>query len=514
MATSIASGSILIGANIAGLSSGLQMAAAKVTAFTRNLGSTLTSIPGMPGGIFSKILGSDLSGKIGDVMEKTKLMKRTAEGLGIDPSQFSGLAYAASKAGVDVAGLAHGLTHMERTLVDAQNGGKEAGGMFAELGINFRDLSRDDPHALLLQLADSFKDMSSADRASAAIGIFGRAGADLLPILGKGSAGIAEMEEKAAALGVKLTPENFSKIAGANSSLALIKDTFEGIYVQLADALAPAIQAVGEAFAGLGGMIKPVTAYVSTLVDTSKWLIVTLLEGIAKVIDWMDKWGLKIKSIKGMFEDWQDIFAVGISNVGEYFGILDKGTTDLLVSDSMQRRAKDTRLLSDDIRDFTTWLDKCGKSTKKLDDDLSGALGEGGNGSKLHKSIQAAMSLLTESPLSKFQSELAGLDSLLANGTLSWQEYAMAIDKAGDGLIKASNLSGDKFASADLAGSKEAVSAIIKNNYSTGGDVQTQIKQAIERQERLQQMQLANGEKMINELKGIRKNTDDDGEEF
>jgi hypothetical protein len=89
---------------------------------------------------------------------------------------------------------------------------------------------------------------TAADRAAAAVAVFGKQGAALAPLFREGAASIDELRERADRLGIIVDETQISNIADMNDAFDLAKATVEGIAGQVIGNLAPAVTAVVEEF--------------------------------------------------------------------------------------------------------------------------------------------------------------------------------------------------------------------------------------------------------------------------
>jgi hypothetical protein len=89
---------------------------------------------------------------------------------------------------------------------------------------------------------------TAADRAAAAVQIFGKQGAALAPLFREGAAGIDELKERAERLGIIVDQAQIDNIASMNDAFDLARATVEGIAGQVIGNLAPAVTAVVDQF--------------------------------------------------------------------------------------------------------------------------------------------------------------------------------------------------------------------------------------------------------------------------
>ena len=118
-------------------------------------------------------------------------------------------------------------------------------GAFDRLGLNFEQLRSMSPEEQFRAIAAAISALpGEAERAAAAVAIFGKSGAQLVPFLSN----LGAIEERAKKLGIVLSEQQVGNIAGMNDALDLVSKTFDGIIGQVTANLAPAITAIAEQF--------------------------------------------------------------------------------------------------------------------------------------------------------------------------------------------------------------------------------------------------------------------------
>jgi hypothetical protein len=118
-------------------------------------------------------------------------------------------------------------------------------GAFDRLGLNFEQLRSMSPEEQFRAIAAAISALpGEAERAAAAVAIFGKSGAQLVPFLGN----LEAIEARAKKLGIVLSEQQVGNIAGMNDALDLVSKTFDGIIGQVVGNLSPAITAIAEQF--------------------------------------------------------------------------------------------------------------------------------------------------------------------------------------------------------------------------------------------------------------------------
>lgn len=207
-------------------------------------------------------------------------MGKAARSAGIAVEQYSALAYAAERAGVSQDQLAASMRAFNRAIAEAQRGEGPAR-LFAALGVQVSGRSQLD---VLRDLADALQRVRDpAQRAEAAMRLFGRAGTDLLPMLDQGSAGLDEMMRRARELGVVVSTD-------AAASAERLRDALGDLGTRVRGAV---LEAVGDLVVRLGGYVQAMdeASVISTAARGSMQAlamavvgVVTAMEGVAHAV--------------------------------------------------------------------------------------------------------------------------------------------------------------------------------------------------------------------------------------
>lgn len=138
--------------------------------------------------------------------EHSRHLEENSEQLGINVERLQELGYAAKvAAGISQEELVGSLESVSKTLDEARRGSLESAQSLIRLGVPLSLITDRSKRAdqVMLVLADRFKNIQDPIAKSAlAQQVFGASGAKLLPLLNKGSQGIAAMGKEARSLGV------------------------------------------------------------------------------------------------------------------------------------------------------------------------------------------------------------------------------------------------------------------------------------------------------------------------
>jgi hypothetical protein len=167
---------------------------------------------------------------------------------GIGAEAFSELAYAAKQNDVELSSLGTALKKMQVSLSEAKSGSKAANESLAALGLTIEGLRSLAPEKQFEVLADRIAALKDpADRTRAAVDLFGKAGADLLPLFEEGAAGIRALREEAQRMGATLTGEQAAALAATDDAIKRLSGSFSGLTRNLTANVAPALTVVFDA---------------------------------------------------------------------------------------------------------------------------------------------------------------------------------------------------------------------------------------------------------------------------
>lgn len=176
-------------------------------------------------------------------------MGKNAQKIGVSTEALSQLEHVANLSGTSLEGLQTGLLRLSRTASDAQNGLATAARAFEQIGVSAEksDGTLKDTDQLLMEIADRFSSMEDgAKKAALAQELFGRSGAQLIPMLNQGRDGIEALRKEADALGLTITGNTAAAAAAFNDNLTRLQAAATGFARQLTAEMLPALEMVSE----------------------------------------------------------------------------------------------------------------------------------------------------------------------------------------------------------------------------------------------------------------------------
>jgi hypothetical protein len=210
------------------------------------------------GGFFSAGIGfaEGFWGKLKSVIEEISDMRKQAQKLGTDVGTMGEILFIA---GGDAESVVKSLEKFNHKLGDAASGSKSAAKEFRLMGLDSDKLANMNLLDSLKTVADRFKQIANpAQRAHFLFTIFGKAGADMAPLLAKGSKGIEAMAQKARDLGLILTEADATAAAAAKKGMKEFDGIVKGIWTQIALEAIPFIRMLQEELKGSGVTAKAV----------------------------------------------------------------------------------------------------------------------------------------------------------------------------------------------------------------------------------------------------------------
>lgn len=183
--------------------------------------------------------------EFGDQLNKARIRA------GMSAEAFTQLAYAARTAGVETSSFSAALRTMQTAQVQAITGGKEQKLAFDALGISLEQFRRLQPDKQFELLADRISRLEDpAERARAAMVLFGSSGAELLPLMEQGAEGIRKAREEAEKVGQSFSAEQLERLGKANDAVDRLGESFSALAVTLTAKVAPALTRFFDDIAG------------------------------------------------------------------------------------------------------------------------------------------------------------------------------------------------------------------------------------------------------------------------
>ncbi|MEN6539426.1 MAG: hypothetical protein ABFC67_07445 [Mizugakiibacter sp.] len=181
-------------------------------------------------------------------IEQMDAAGKSAQKIGTSVENFSALTYAAKQSDVPVEALEKSLVKLARTADDAKSGLATALDPFQRLRIDPKQFT--DPAELLLAISERFAAMpDGVDKAALSVQLFGKSGADLIPLLNEGRDGIRELTDEAKQLGVVFDDQAAKAAETFNDNLDKLKTSGKGFAISVSNDMLPGMIALTNSMA-------------------------------------------------------------------------------------------------------------------------------------------------------------------------------------------------------------------------------------------------------------------------
>jgi hypothetical protein len=212
---------------------------ARLTAEAGKIGAAL----GASIGVGLKVIG----GLVKESIDAADATAKMAQSLGTTTESLSQLTYAADLSGVSQETLATSMGKLARQAADAAAGNKAAGEVFAAMGLQVTDANGalKSTDQLLADVADKFASYEDgAAKTALAQELFGKSGAQLIPLLNAGASGIQDLKDEADRLGITLSGPAGKAAEQFNDNIARLNYAKQGLGRQIAQQLLPTLSSL------------------------------------------------------------------------------------------------------------------------------------------------------------------------------------------------------------------------------------------------------------------------------
>jgi len=245
-------------------------------------------------------------------------LQKTAQRTGIAVETLNGLQFAATQGGTSLETLNTGLRTMAKNLFDASNGTGEAKDALEQLGISSVDSQGNlrGTEDVLTELAEKFSQFEDGTtKAALAQRILGRSGAELIPLLNGGAAGLASMVKEANELR-PITAQQAQESAAFNDALDRLTKAGEGFLNKVILPMLPLMTDMIGAFVEFAGPVGTAVTFTlaklaqafQVLIFPAKEIIALLTFGFAAATEAMSgNFGTARQILSDMADEMGDI---------------------------------------------------------------------------------------------------------------------------------------------------------------------------------------------------------------
>jgi hypothetical protein len=174
-----------------------------------------------------------------------------AKKVGITTQEYSKLNYAASQSGVSQETLSSSMKKLNQTTIAAAKGNKEARLAFERAGVSIYGAGGKlkSTNQIMLEASNMFAKMpEGVYKADLAMALFGKSGADMVPLMEKGSKEIEHLGSEAERLGLVFSEQEGMNAAGFMDSLNTVKSAVQGLGIAVGKHLHEPLMQINKAF--------------------------------------------------------------------------------------------------------------------------------------------------------------------------------------------------------------------------------------------------------------------------
>lgn len=393
--------------------------------------------------------------KVSQQMQRLDAVAKKARGLGISGQQLMGFQHAASLAGVESSAFTSAFQKMQKNIGDAVGGIGLAKDSLALVGFEIGELAKMDASEQFLAIADKISKIeNAAERAAVATAIFGRAGADLIPMFIQGSDAIREQIAELERLQGTISDLEFQGIEGANDAMEKVGKSIDGIWMNIAVLVAPLIEMIAN--------------------------------GITAIIAMFKSWN---KELDGNLKYFVGVYGILFA----IHDLVDNATGGSLTNASNEAARKAKEAEENLAKHKITMAEEAAIREEQIKQAQELA--------KAREQLVAQGASLTESlrnPMEQFTDTIDNLNMMLGEGVISWKTYGRAVARAQDDIKKS-----DKFRAKEIkVAERQSVGAAIRGQAGTFSIQQKQQRalEKIREEERLQTQQLKEQTSLLKQL--------------
>lgn len=223
---------------------GIQIDQQSISAADRAIGKVKTALLGLAGAYGVKQIYDTIQAKFENIANTAVELTTLAQKTGMTTEALQELQYAAAQTNVDTGELRMGLVHLQRAAFEASTQGGQTGAAFKRLGIEVTDASGKllPTNQLLGMVADKFQAMpDGAQKTALSMALLSRSGAQMIPLLDKGSAGLAKMGIEARRTGGLMSDGMIKQGVALHQGMLRLQYAIQGVTYAI---LGPFVQSV------------------------------------------------------------------------------------------------------------------------------------------------------------------------------------------------------------------------------------------------------------------------------
>jgi hypothetical protein len=206
-------------------------------------------------------------------LDEADKMGKLAQSVGLPVEELSKLKHAADLSDVSIEEFGKALVKLSKNMSDVAGGATgPAAEAFRKMGVSATDANGQlkSSGAVLEEIADKFEGYKDgAAKSAIAVALFGKAGANMIPMLNAGASGLKEAKQEAEEFGLVIDKKTAIAAETFNDNMTRLHRVLDGITTQIAAYLAPDLANLSVAmvqFSKDGNVVKGAVEGIQTAV--------------------------------------------------------------------------------------------------------------------------------------------------------------------------------------------------------------------------------------------------------
>ena len=248
MAASVGQLTIEMVANFARLQQDMDKATKSVAGAMQKIKSSAKTAMTALGAIGVGLTVNAFKNWISDAIDAADAQAKLSQKIGVSVGDLAGLQLAYRQSGAGAEALQKSMQQLSRSMADpALEGGQALAAL--DVQVQNTDGSLRSQRDVLADIADKMSGYNDgAEKTALAMAIFGKSGADLIPLLNAGSENLDSYDETARRLGLTLDLETAQSAERFNDTIDLVSQSSQGVARQIAAKLLPTLENLAGSF--------------------------------------------------------------------------------------------------------------------------------------------------------------------------------------------------------------------------------------------------------------------------
>jgi hypothetical protein len=266
-------------------------------------------------GVVGVLGGVAIGAAFRNAVQQADQLGEIAERAGIGAEELSRMGYAAKLSGIEIQGFANANRQLAQRLEKNEE-------LFATLGVATQDASGRYRGTIdiIRDLGDAFAAMpDGVEKVNIASDIFGsKLGAQMIPLLNRGTEGIKELEQAADALGVTLSAETAEQAGQFNDQMDRMGAIFNNLLLNALPAINAGMAAAAKAFVIFRGAVEKAATLTAAFVVVLDDLFVRMQKQIGRIGDLYGFYGDLLEMGAGAaWDKWKNTLSEALAEPGK-----------------------------------------------------------------------------------------------------------------------------------------------------------------------------------------------------